>query len=46
MMRSVGSDIAYAFRVLGRAPAFACGVVAVLALGIGANAVIFSILNA
>jgi putative ABC transport system permease protein len=46
MMRSVGSDIAYAFRVLGRAPAFAAGVVAVLALGIGANTVIFSVLNA
>ena len=45
-MRSVGSDIAYAFRVLGRAPVFACVVVAVLALGIGANAVIFSVLNA
>jgi putative ABC transport system permease protein len=46
MMRSVGSDIAYAFRALRRAPAFALGVIAVLALGIGANAVIFSVLNA
>ncbi|HZI79849.1 MAG TPA: ABC transporter permease [Vicinamibacterales bacterium] len=46
MLRSVGSDIAYAFRVLGRAPGFAAGVIAILALGIGANAIIFSILNA
>jgi putative ABC transport system permease protein len=46
MMRSVGSDIAYAFRMLGRAPAFALGVIAVLGLGIAANAVIFSLLNA
>jgi putative ABC transport system permease protein len=46
MLRSVASDIGYAFRVLGRAPAFALGVVAILALGIGANAVIFSVLNA
>jgi putative ABC transport system permease protein len=45
-MRSIGSDIAYAFRTLGRAPAFALGVIAVLALGIGANAVVFSVLNA
>ena len=45
-MRSVGSDIAYAFRVLGRAPAFALGAIAILALGIGANAIIFSVLNA
>jgi putative ABC transport system permease protein len=46
MLHSVATDIAYAFRVLGRAPAFALGVVAILALGIGANAVIFSVLNA
>jgi putative ABC transport system permease protein len=45
-MRSVGADFAYAFRTLGRAPAFALGVIAVLALGIAANTVIFSVLNA
>jgi predicted permease len=45
-MRTVLSDCRHAFRVFRRAPSFAIAVVAVLALGIGANTAIFSIVNA
>lgn len=45
-MRTVLSDVHHALRVFGRAPSFAIAVVAVLALGIGANTAIFSIVNA
>ena len=45
-MRTLAADLRYGFRVLFRAPSFAVAVVAVLALGIGANAAIFSIVNA
>ena len=45
-MRSLLADVRYAVRVLVRTPAFALPVVVVLALGIGANTAIFSILNA
>jgi putative ABC transport system permease protein len=45
-MRTLLSDIRHALRVFGRAPSYAIAVVAVLALGIGANTAIFSIVNA
>ncbi len=45
-MRTFLSDFRSGLKAVYRAPAFALGVVAVLALGIGANAVIFTIVNA
>jgi putative ABC transport system permease protein len=45
-MRTVLLDFTHAFRVFRRAPSFAIAVVGVLALGIGANTAIFSIVNA
>ncbi len=45
-MRSLLSDFRHAIRVFRTAPSFAFAVVAVIALGIGANTAIFSIVNA
>src|SRR5207248_2538054 len=43
--RTVIADARYALRVIARAPSFAVAVVAVLAIGIGANAALFSVVN-
>jgi hypothetical protein len=45
-LESVGRDVMYALRQLRRSPGFAATAVVTLALGIGANIVVFSVLNA
>lgn len=43
---SIGRDLHYSFRQLRRSPAFTLTAIVTLAIGIGANVVVFSVLNA
>lgn len=45
-MQTFAADVVYGFRNLRRAPGFAFAAAASLALGVGANTLIFSVLNA
>ena len=44
-MNSLLHDLRYALRQLRRSPGFACAAIAILALGLGANMAVFTVLN-
>ena len=45
VVESLGSDLKLVFRRLGKSPGFAATVILTLAIGIGANTAVFSVLN-